>query len=47
MSVQDAVKIAEGNGDDIPELQYQDTVLVTGENVADNDPAKFYGPDFK
>jgi len=47
MSVKDAVKIAEGNGADVPELQYMDTVLVTAENVADNDPAKFYGPDFK
>lgn len=47
MSVQDAVKIAEGNADDVPELQFQETVLVTKENVAENDPAKFYGPDFK
>lgn len=47
LSVQDAVKIAEGAGDGIAKLQYQDTVLVTQENVAENDPAKFYGPDFK
>jgi ribose transport system substrate-binding protein len=47
LSVQDAVKIAEGAGDDIAEVQYQDTVLVTGANVAENDPAKFYGPDFE
>jgi len=47
LSVQDAVKIAEGDGDGIAKLQYQDTVLVTQENVAENDPAKFYGPDFK
>lgn len=47
IAVQNAISILEGNGDSVPELQYQDTVLVTKENVADNDPAKFYGPDFK
>ena len=47
LSVPDAVKIAEGSGADIEKLQYQPTVLVTQENVAENDPAKFYGPDFK
>ena len=46
MSVKNAVQIAEGNDADVPELQYMDTVLVTKENVADNDPTKFYGPDF-
>lgn len=47
IAVQNAISILEGDGDSVPELQYQDTVLVTKENVADNDPAKFYGPDFK
>jgi ribose transport system substrate-binding protein len=47
IAVQNAISILEGEGDSVPELQYQDTVLVTKENVADNDPAKFYGPDFK
>ncbi|TFD48009.1 sugar ABC transporter substrate-binding protein [Cryobacterium sp. Hh11] len=46
MSVKNAVQIAEGKTADVPELQYMDTVLVTKENVADNDPTKFYGPDF-
>lgn len=47
LAVQNAIAILEGDGESVPELQYQDTVLVTKENVAENDPAKFYGPDFK
>ncbi len=47
IAVQDSVKIAEGSGADIPAVQYQDTVLITKDNVADNDPTKFYGPDFQ
>lgn len=47
IAIQNAISILEGDGDSVPELQYQDTVMVTKENVADNDPAKFYGPNFK
>jgi ribose transport system substrate-binding protein len=44
MAVQQAVQIINGEGGDIPELQYQDAVLVTGENVGDVNPSDFYGP---
>lgn len=47
LAVRDAIKILNGEGDTVPELQYQDTVLVTRENVAENDPSVFYGPDFQ
>lgn len=44
MAVEQAVQILEGNGADIPELQYQDAVLVTGESVLGVNAADFYGP---
>lgn len=44
MAVEQAVQIIEGNGAGIPELQYQDAVLVTKENVATTKPSDFYGP---
>jgi ribose transport system substrate-binding protein len=47
MAVNDAIKILNGDGASVPKLQYMDTVLVTKENVASNDPTKFYGPNFK
>jgi len=45
MAVKNAIAILEGKGGDIPALQYQDAVLVTQANVAENDPSKFYGPN--
>ena len=45
MAVADAIKLA--NGEQVPELQYQDTVLVTEENAQTVDPVQFYGPDVK
>ena len=45
MAVRDAIKAAKGES--IPELQYQDTVLVTSENAATVDPVQFYGPNVK
>lgn len=47
MAVADAIKIIEGEGDSIPAEQYQEAVLVTKDNVAENDPTKFYGPNLK
>ena len=44
MAVEQAVKIINGEGADIPELQYQDAVLVTGETVSGVNAADFYGP---
>lgn len=44
MAVEQAVKIINGEGEDIPELQYQDAVLVTGETVSGVNAADFYGP---
>ncbi|SDE95278.1 ribose transport system substrate-binding protein [Paracoccus isoporae] len=44
MAVQDAVKIMNGEGDSIPELQYQDAVLLTAENIDEYEPSDFYGP---
>ncbi len=42
MGVENAIKVL--NGETVPELQYQDTVLVTSENVGSVKPADFYGP---
>ena len=47
IAVKNAISILTGKGSTVPKLQYQDTVLVTKENVADNNAAKFYGPNFK
>ena len=44
MAVADAIKVIEGNGADIPALQYQDAVLINADNVADFVPSDFYGP---
>lgn len=45
MAVKDAIKVIDGGK--IPELQYQDTVLVTAENAKTVDPVQFYGPNVK
>ncbi|WP_185962189.1 substrate-binding domain-containing protein [Palleronia caenipelagi] len=43
MAVQQAVQLIEGTGE-LPELQYQDAVLVTGDTVGSVKPSDFYGP---
>lgn len=45
MAVSDAIKIVKGES--VPEVQYQDTVLVTKENAKTVDPVQFYGPNVK
>ena len=45
MAVADAIKLLDG--EKIPELQYQDAVLVTSENAKTVDPVQFYGPNVK
>ena len=45
MAVQNAVDLMEGKGDDIPAEQYQDTVLINKETIADHKVEDFYGPD--
>ena len=42
MGVENAIKVL--NGETVPELQYQDTVLVTADNVGSISPVDFYGP---
>ncbi len=44
-AVADSLKVL--NGETVPELQYQDTVLVTSENVNTVNPEDFYGPNVK
>ncbi|MGP9806347.1 substrate-binding domain-containing protein [Paracoccus sp. NSM] len=44
MAVRDAIRIMSGEGADIPEIQYQDAVLIHGENVGEFDATVFYGP---
>lgn len=44
LAVENAIQLLEGKTD-LPQDQYQDAVLVTGDNVAENDPTKFYGPN--
>ena len=45
MAVADAIKLLDGQ--EVPALQYQDTVLVTEENAKTVDPVQFYGPNVK
>jgi ribose transport system substrate-binding protein len=42
MAIRDAISVM--NGESIPELQYQDAVLIHAGNVNDYSPADFYGP---
>ena len=44
-AVADSLKVL--NGETVPELQYQATVLVTSENVNSVNPEDFYGPNVK
>ena len=44
MAVEQAVQIMNGEGADIPELQYQDAVLVTTDSVGEVKASDFYGP---
>lgn len=44
MAVEQAVQIINGEGADIPELQYQDAVMVTGETASGVNASDFYGP---
>ncbi|MFB9375920.1 substrate-binding domain-containing protein [Kineococcus gynurae] len=45
IAVDNAISIMEGKGDGIAKEQYQDTVLITKDNVATEDVKTFYGPD--
>lgn len=45
LAVQNAIALIEGEGDDIPQEQYQDTVLINAETVKEHEVEEFYGPD--
>jgi ribose transport system substrate-binding protein len=45
LAVEQAVGIVNGTGAELPAEQYQDTVLITKDNVATQDVTTFYGPD--
>ena len=45
LAVQNAIALMEGTGGDIPAEQYQDTVLINADTVADHKVEDFYGPD--
>ena len=47
IAVDNAISIIEGQGGSIPAEQFQDTVLINKETVAQNDVARFYGPNAK
>lgn len=47
LAVENAVKIMKGEGKDIPAEQYQNTTLITKDNVAHENPVDFYGPKAK
>jgi ribose transport system substrate-binding protein len=47
IAVDNAIAYIEGKGDSVPKEQYQDTVLITKDNVASEDVTKFYGPNAK
>jgi len=44
-AVEDAIRIMNGEGADVPELQLQDAVLVTADNIDQYDVTDFYGPE--
>ncbi len=45
LAVQNAIALMNGEGDDIPAEQYQDTVLINSETVKEHKVEDFYGPD--
>lgn len=45
LAVRNAIAFMEGEGDDIPKEQYQDTVLINSETVKKYKVEEFYGPD--
>lgn len=45
LAVQNAIELMNGEGDDIPAEQYQDTVLINSETVGEYEVEEFYGPD--
>jgi ribose transport system substrate-binding protein len=45
MAVRNAVALMEGKGADLPQEQYQDTVLINKDTVAKHKVEDFYGPD--
>lgn len=45
LAVQNAIALMNGEGDDIPAEQYQDTVLINSETVKERKVEEFYGPD--
>jgi ribose transport system substrate-binding protein len=47
LSVEQAIGIVNGTGEELPAEQYQDTVLINKDNVATQDVTTFYGPDAK
>jgi ribose transport system substrate-binding protein len=45
LAVRNAIALMNGEGDDIPQEQYQDTVLINSETIKDHQVEDFYGPD--
>lgn len=45
LAVRNAIAFMEGEGDGIPQEQYQDTVLINSETVKEHEVEEFYGPD--
>jgi ribose transport system substrate-binding protein len=45
LAVQNAIALMNGEGDDIPAEQLQDTVLINSETVGENEVEDFYGPE--
>ncbi|WP_422935559.1 substrate-binding domain-containing protein [Sinomonas sp. P47F7] len=45
MAVDNAIALMEGKGSDIPQEQYQDTVLINKDTVTQHKVEEFYGPD--
>lgn len=45
LAVRNAIAFMNGEGDDIPKEQYQDTVLINKDTIKDHEVEDFYGPD--
>lgn len=45
LAVRNAIALMSGEGDDIPQEQYQDTVLINEDTVKELEVEEFYGPD--
>ncbi|MGH3466242.1 MAG: substrate-binding domain-containing protein, partial [Thermocrispum sp.] len=45
LAVRNAIALMNGEGDDIPQEQYQDAILINSSTIKTREVEEFYGPD--